>query len=250
MKNIFYSLIIVCIVGAFYSCSKTGADNSGNFQTNGKSGSLARFTVVGNYMYAIDNKQLLVFDVTNAKIPVLKNTLTVANDIETIYPFRDKLFIASNSGMFMYNISNPTSPTQEAFVQHVTGCDPVVANDSFAYLTIHSGTACGRNNVNELQIYNIKNSVSNNSFVGSIQMENPLGLGLHENTLFVCDKGNGLTVFDITDGAKPKLMQTIAGEEFLDVIPYNNTLICMLADGIAYYDITDVKNITKLSTIK
>jgi hypothetical protein len=81
-------------------------------------------------------------------------------------------------------------------------------------------------------------------------MQNPVGLGLHGNYLFVADKMQGLVVFDITNGDSPLQKQVIQGETFIDVIVNNNILICMLTDGIAYYDISDMQNITKLSTLK
>jgi hypothetical protein len=124
-----------------------------------------------------------------------------------------------------------------------------VANSKYAYLTIHSGTTC-HGNVNELQVYELDNNISNPVFIKKIPLTSPIGLGLHQNYLFVCDKGNGLMVYDITDGSNPIEFKKITDENYIDVIPYNNTLICMLEDGIAYYDIADMSNIKKLAVLK
>jgi hypothetical protein len=75
-------------------------------------------------------------------------------------------------------------------------------------------------------------------------------LGLKDKHLFVCDKVQGLIVFDISDGDSPIEKQIITGETFIDVIVYNDLLICMLENGLAYYDIADIDNITKLAVLK
>jgi LVIVD repeat len=250
MKNIFYTILITAIVFAS-SCSKDNNTFAGGNANTSTAGSLARFVIAGNYLYTIDNKNLSVFDITNATTPVLKNTVIVDGGIETIFPFKNKLFIGSASKMYVYNITTPTNPFREAEAQHITKCDPVIANDTVAYLTLHSGTNCRNGSAqSELQIYNTKNSIVNPQFIGSIPMGNPLGLGIKDTTLFVCNQEKGLAVFNIKKGYVPILKQSYGGEIFMDVIPYNNTLTCMLKDGIAYYDITDVNNMVKLSVIK
>jgi hypothetical protein len=250
MKNLIYIILLTVIVFAT-SCSKDNNTFAGGNTNTSTAGSLARFVISGNYLYTIDNASLSVFDITNATTPVLKNTIVVDGGIETIFPFKNKLFIGSASKMYIYNITTPTNPFREAEAQHITRCDPVVANDTNAYLTLHSGTSCrGANTLNELQVYNTKNSIVNPVLKGTIAMGNPLGLGIKDTTLFVCNQEKGLAVFNIKNGNSPILKQSYSGEIFLDVIPYNNTLTCMLKDGIAYYDITDVNNMVKLSVIK
>jgi hypothetical protein len=247
-------VIFILAIGTLFfmvACEKANM-NSGAISTNpsGKAGSLARFAIVGNYLYAIDQSDLSIFDITNPSTLIFKKKLNVGESIETIFPFRDKLFIASNSGMYMYNITDPLLPVKESFVQHITGCDPVVANATHAYLTIRSGRLCGSNNLNVLEVYKLGTNIATPTFVTRINMQNPVGLGLHGNYLFVADKMQGLVVFDITNGDSPLQKQVIQGETFIDVIVNNNILICMLTDGIAYYDISDMQNITKLSTLK
>ncbi len=248
MKNILSLIALVICFTILHSCTKEASIN--NSTTTGKAGSLARFVVVNNYLYAIENSTLSVFDITNAAAPKFLNKANVGQNIETIYPFKDKLFIASNNGMYMYSLADPTKPTREAFVNHITGCDPVVANDSFAYLTIHGGTACRNSNVNELQVYSLANGIENISTTSIIPMKNPLGLGIHNNYLFVCDRGNGLVLMDISTGGSPQIIKTISDEEYLDVIPFDDILICMTTNGLVYYDISDPLNMQKIATIK
>jgi hypothetical protein len=253
MKYFFQSTLLFLSIFLFAQCDKSSSNlaSSNASTTKGKAGSLARFAIIENYLYAIDNQSLRVFDVTNPSAILFKNTMYVGSSIETIFPFRNKLFIASNIGMYMYDVSNPVLPTRESFVQHFTGCDPVVANNTHAYLTIRSGSTCGsNNNLNVLKTYRLDNNIANPTFVSQVDLRNPIGLGLKNKTLFVADKIMGLVVFDVSDGDHPIQKQVITGEKFIDVIVYDNLLVCMLEDGIAYYNITDVNNISKLSTLK
>lgn len=249
MKRIYILLFGLILLGA---CSKDSSvntpSNGGNNGGSGKGGSLARFTIVNNYLYTVDESFLSVFDISNQSNPIFKNKIQIGFNVEAIFPFKNKLFIASNTSMYIYSLQNPESPNYEAQAQHLNGCDPVVANDSIAFLTIHGGNRCG-SNINQLQVYNIKNMVYP-QFITSIDMTNPFGLGLQDNTLFVCDNGTGMRVFDVTNQSNPTPISIITGEKFVDVIPMGNYMICMLTDGVAFFDITNRNNIKKLSVIK
>lgn len=245
MKTTLYILSIILLF--FTACEKSSSVSNGS-GTTGQGGSLARFTIIGNYLYTVDGTNLSVFDITNANAPLFKNKIQIGFNIEAIFPFKNKLFIASNNAMYIYSITNPETPQFEANVQHLTGCDPIVANDSVAYLTVHGGNRCG-SQVNQLQVYNVTN-ISSPVFKTSISMTNPMGLGMTQNHLFVCDNGTGLRVFDITNKYAPQPLYIVTGESFVDVIVADNLLICMLTDGVAYYDITNPSSIVKLGTVK
>lgn len=245
MKNIFYCAAVLLLLCT--ACTKENSVSNGSSPV-GQGGSLARFTIVNNYLYTVDGTFLNVFDISNNNTPLFKNKVMVGFAIEAIFPFEDKLFIASNNAMYIYTIANPEVPALESQVQHLTGCDPIVADDTVAYLTIHGGNRCG-SELNELQVYNVTN-IANPKFKKSISMTNPMGLGMKGNRLFVCDNGTGLRVFDITNKYDPAPLYIVTGESFVDVIPSGNLLICMLTDGIAYYDSSDPNQLVKLATVK
>lgn len=245
MKNLFYLIALYSIFCA--ACSKQNTSSNGA-NSVGQGGSLARFTIVNNYLYTVDGNSLSVFDVSQNNAPVYKNKIQVGFNIEAIFPFENKLFIASSNAMFIYSISNPAAPEFESNVQHLTGCDPIVADSNVAYLTIHGGNRCG-SNLNQLQVYNVSN-IANPGFVKSYSLTNPMGLGMHGNRLYVCDNGTGLRIFDITDKFNPQEMNIVTGESFVDVIVSGNLLICMLTNGVAYYDCSDPDTLIKLATVK
>ena len=66
------------------------------------------------------------------------------------------MFLGTTTGMVIYDISNPTSPVITVVFQHARSCDPVVVDDTLAYVTLRTGTNCG-GNLNTLDVVNIKN---------------------------------------------------------------------------------------------
>ena len=69
-------------------------------------------------------------------------------------------------------------------------------------------------------------------------LPDPVGLGLQDSILYVCCGKNGLKVFNVKNPKKPQLLVAKSDAEYVDVIPYNNTLICFITDGILLYDIS------------
>lgn len=237
MKYIFIFFAAASLV----SCDKSLLNSASSGNQNGTGGSLARFTLVGNNLYTVDNTDLKTFDVSNPALPVLKNTLTVGNRIETIYPWKDNLFIGSQFGMFIYNLADPAKPAYAGMASHVRSCDPVVANDTAAFVTLRGSGQCGIA-TDGLYLYDVR-SILNPQLVKIMELSTPYGLGLKDSTLFVCRGTNGLSVINVKNIAAASEQQTISGNDFRDVIPYNDLLICYVADGIALYNIEDVNNI-------
>jgi len=238
---------LLCI--GVYSCDK---DNSGNnispSSNSGTGGSLARFIVVGNYLYVVDHQNLVTFSLSNPGQAINVNTTQIGFNIETIFSWKDKLFIGSQSAMYIYSVSNPSAPAYLGEASHMRACDPVVANDSIAYVTVRSGSTCG-GTVNALFVYDYKNPMNPVQKM-EIPMANPQGLGLQDNTLFVCDREEGLAVYALeNDYYNPDRIATITGETFYDCIPYGDLLLCMVDGGTALYDISDRNDIKQVAKI-
>lgn len=232
----------------FAACEKSNSQFVSSDSASGQGGSLARFTIVNNHLYIVDQQSLHVYDISTPSSPQFQGKTLIGFNIEAIFPFQNKLFIASNAAMYIYNINTPSQPVFESNVEHLSGCDPIVANDSIAFLTVHGGNAC-RSTINELFVYDISN-INSPLLIDNIPMTNPFGLALKDQTLYVCDNGEGLKVFDVSDPHNLSLIRTVGGENFVDLIPRNNTLLAMLTDGIGYYDISDATNPQKLSVLK
>jgi hypothetical protein len=216
----------------------------------GIGGSMARFTISGNVLYAINqSSQLIIFNIASVQNPVKSGELYVSWGIETLFPYNDKLFIGSSTGMLIYDISNPLLPQFVSNYSHVKSCDPVVVSDNFAYISLRTGNQCA-GTVNQLDIVDISNAASPQD-VKSYDMTNPHGLGIDNTTLFVCDGDAGLRIFDIKDkyNLNKNVIAQYPDNKAFDAIPLDGTLLMIGDDGLYQYDYSDLKNIKLLSTL-
>jgi hypothetical protein len=246
MKRFFAYLLVIYL----FSCTKQAADSGAIGNPSGQGGSLARFTIAGNYLYTVDKEVLKVFDISNVAQPVFRRSVPVGFEIETIYPFGDKLFIGSTSVVHIFSIADPSNPQKLSVAispEVLRRCDPVVAKDTVAYATLRTSGPCGGIN-SILAVYNIKD-IADPVQVAQYPVSEPYGLGYSGNVLYVCDKNNGLMIFDITAPYDPQLIGQVADVQPVDVIPYNDVLLVWTATGMNLYDITDKLNPALLTQI-
>ena len=233
-----------------YSSLTPGVVNDGSknsVSVQGIAGSMSRFAIVNEYLYAVNNSTLESISISEALNPQLVKSDNVGWNIETIFPFKEKLFIGSASGIFIYDISNPSSPERKGNFEHLSACDPVVADDNYAFVTLRSGTRC-QGFTNQLDVLDVAN-VNSPSLVKTYGMTNPHGLSKDGNTLFVCDGKDGLKVYDVSNVNDLKLIDHLQGMDTYDAIAWNKKLILVTSNGIRQYDYSDIKTIRLLSTI-
>ncbi len=222
--------------------------SSTNPSAAGKGGSMARFTIVQNYLYAVTQTDIQLFDITNATTPRVWSRVNVGWGIETIFPYKDMLFIGSNVGMFIYDNRNPSSPTQISEFSHARSCDPVVAENNTAYVTLRSGNTC-QGNQNQLDIIDITNILSP-VLRKTYFMQEPYGVGIDGSTLFVCDGRAGLKVYNATDPMNIVLLGHFPMPDCYDIIPLGKTAIVIAKDGIHQLDYSNPAAITELSVLR
>lgn len=218
-----------------------------NLSNGGQGGSLARFAIVNNYLYAVGNRNLRVFDISTPTTPKLGVDMQLDNwGIETIFPFNQMLLIGSTTGVHAYDISQPANPTYLDRLEHMQSCDPVVAQGNYAYVTLRGGNVCG--NVNsQLDVLDISD-VRNIKLVNSYPMTSPYGVGVDGDFLFVCEGDSGLKVFNKTNPLALKLTSHFTNVHAYDVIPLNGLLMLIGNDGLFQYRYNN-NELTAVSTI-
>jgi hypothetical protein len=211
----------------------------------GISGSMARFTIANNYLYAVDHHSLHPISINNPADPVAGNMISAGFDIETIYPFKNKLFLGSMGGLYIYDISQPGSPVKEGDFIHARACDPVIADDNYAYVTLREGTTCGPT-TNELEVVDVQN-LSAPSLLKAYPMTKPQGLSKDNNLLFVCD--DGIKMYDASDPSNIVLKKHVTGLQTRDAIAWNANLIVVAGDGLYQYDYSSSDDLTLRSKL-
>jgi hypothetical protein len=243
MKKI--ALLLITAVLAI-ACSQDGNNGTSNEMMgngDGQGGSLARFAMLGNYLYTVDEYGLNVYNITTPSDPVFVNNVPIGFRIETLFNYKEYLYIGSQNGMFIYSVSNPEFPTYLADVHHFTSCDPVVANATTAFVTLWSELGCGTT-LNQLEIYDITDVV-NPTLLSVRNLTFPKGLGLYGDYLIVCD--DEIKVFDVSDPTNSVLVHNINRLAF-DVIIQGDLLIAIGQNGIYQYQLNQ-NNITDTSEL-
>ena len=107
--------LLILIISIAISCESDTSNNEAQVPTvDGQGGSLARFTLKGNYLYTVDDFGLNVFNVSNTSDPVKVNSVPIGFNIETLFGYKDYLYIGSQNGMFIYDLVNPEFPKEKS----------------------------------------------------------------------------------------------------------------------------------------
>lgn len=232
------------------SNSSSGSAEAASVPTNsttGQGGSLARFKIVDDYLYAVEWSSISVFDISDLDNPKALEDVYVNGTIETVYNQGEILFIGGTQGMYIYDISSPDKPTFVSEFIHGTACDPVVVDGNYAFVTLRGDNFCG-NTESGLYIVDIT-KLSSPELKKFYPLSGPYGLGFKDNKLFICDGDDGLKVYDKTNVDDLKLLNHYKNIVTYDVIPLQHSLL-MIGDKVLYqYEYLDA-DIRLISTFE
>lgn len=236
----------------FNATSSTASGGGGSRELVGVGGSMARFAINGANLYVVDHSNLQVFDLSTPDNPVSVYQTMIGVNIETIFPYSNQLFIGSAIGMYIYDVSNPHLPVFRSVFEHAEVCDPVFVDGQYAYVTLRSGTECN-GFVNQLDILDVSN-LSQPVLLSSTTMQNPHGLTVYDNTLFLCEGASGFKVFDVNNkitGPQQSLFNDPSFFAFDALkIPGKDVVIVVGEDGFYQFDTQTPNALTLLSRIE
>ncbi|MBK7426395.1 MAG: hypothetical protein IPI60_04815 [Saprospiraceae bacterium] len=231
--------------------SSSGAANSGSGSgPAGIGGSMARFTIAKGHLYCIDQMTLNTFALNvngTLESPVITE---IGWGIETIFPYKDNLFVGASNGMHILDISSPGTPVYRTAFQHANACDPVVVYNDVAYVTLRDGNECN-GFVNQLDVVDVQN-LNNPALIKSFSMDHPHGLSIFEDKLYLCEGTHGLKIFDIKDNTKidRNLISHEKGFEAFDVVLIPGVSLLVIGkDGFRQYDYSNSNDLKLLSLI-
>lgn len=224
---------------------ETGGGDAALANDVGVGGSLARFQIVDDYLYTVGSYEMAIFDISSLSQLLLVNTQYAGWNIETMFQSSGYLYLGGTNGMYIYGLTNPAYPNYISEFIHWEGCDPVVVDQDYAYLTLRGGNLCGQQE-SVLEVIDISNKM-NPQLVATHSLENPYGLGIKNDFLFVCDGNAGLKIYNKENPLDIQLLTHYPEIQSKDVIPLENSLI-IIGDEILYqYEYVE-GGITPLST--
>lgn len=231
------------------ACAKEGSNSliaPGSTVSNstGKVGSMARFAIVGDFLYTVDNHTLQAFNISDPHNIRLVKTEKQQAVTETIFAYEKMLLLGTRTGVTIYNSDDAGNLNRVREVPHVTSFDPVVANATHAYVTLRGRPGTVNRN-SSLNVYDINR---NAQLAFNMPMESPYGLSLDGDKLYVCD--NGLKVMTLRDGVWPQISATYSNITGTDVLSLENSILVVGPTGIRQMSRTqDGKNMQVISTI-
>jgi len=238
-------------VASFAKSSGVVSTTSPTSTGSGTGGSSARFTIVDDRLYAVTQSDMKLFNIKNPSKPTNDGSVNLGFGIETIFPYKNMLFLGTTTGVQIWDNKNPAAPKYLSRLDHARACDPVVVENDIAYVTLRSVnnfSRCGSAIANQLDVIDVR-VPSNPVLRKTYPMDSPYGLGVDNKKLFICEGTKGLKTFDATNDLDIKQLQHFKDMDAYDVIPFNNILMLIGKDGLYQYDYSNPNNLKLLSKI-
>jgi hypothetical protein len=162
------------------------------------------------------------------------------------------VYLGAVDGVYIMDINAPQNPIALEKIEHHVTCDPVVVQNNIAYSTQRANAiGCGSAwHESVLAIYDVGNP-QNANLLNSINMEEPYGLAVENNWLFVCDEGKGgVVIFDVSDPKFPEEKAVIKIDQPRDIILTYPYMIISSKSSFKIYNYSNVLQTTYVSTFQ
>ena len=247
-KILFYTILCFSL-----ACGVEDGGSIGETSNSGTlSGSYANLLSVSGYLYAINDDELITYDLIKPDQPEEVDRQTLGFGVESLFHRSGVLFIGSRESMFIYTILENGIPVQKSKTDYgvnfdFTPCDPVVANDTLAIASLSSRLTgiCGFITFNELRFFDIVD-IENPEMINVVEMDEPKGMAIDGEHLFVCEATTGLKIFNIQNALSPELIFHYPDISTFDVIPTGNLLLVVGPTELFEFDYSNIHNVQLL----
>jgi len=253
-KSILHILAGLFILHSF-SCTKEDSVSSGNT----RNGSLSRIISVGNFLYAVDDNNLISINAGDPTNLSITSSISLGAGIQTIYYRNNNLYIGSATKMYVYSIqNNPAAPSLTSTYTYpilIEPRDPILALDSVIYST---STSSGWSGV--FRVFDSRD-ISNPILIEENWLQTPRGMDVSGNVLYLCNGFFGIRLYSLGDPYHP-LLESIIDEDnnlangdignndYYDVIAANGQLFCYTKGALLNYDISQPNQPVYLNKIQ
>ena len=190
-------------------------------------------------LFVADHYQgMEILDISDLNNIVKITNVPVSEDTAGIDIAGDLAFITSPEGLFIYNISNPSSPQSVHTYSNA---------NSYSYIEVHDNIAFISNpiNIEVLDVSNPTNPVKISTIGGGGFIRNFQIVG---NLLFGANMNKGVEIYDISNLLKPKLLGRFhdGGKPAYIHVVDNLAFVADYDDGFEIIDISDISKMIEV----
>ena len=214
----------------------------------GNGGSYAVFAVIDSFLYHLDGQNIVTLSITDADTLLELSRVPIDWSIETLFPTEKYLFIGGTRGMYIMDRTDPTYPKMIGMLEHFKSCDPVVVEDTVAYVTLRGGNACGETRDALLSV-TIKDP-RNPRLLDELTIHPPYGLAVNDTLLYVSNGTRGFELYSIYNPRRLQRLKFWDTPETKDFIWTGPLLYIMSFNDIRIFDVSTPLLPTELSVIE
>ncbi len=229
----------------FFNCANPEVMTDGG--TTGVGGSYACFAVIDSFLYYLDNNSLVTIDISRPDTIITLSETYIDWNVETLFSTQDYLYVGGRGGMYVLDRVNPASPKKICPLQHFQAYDPVVVQDTIAYVTLRAGNWGGAAK-DVLLVVSVADP-SKAYILNEVSTFTPYGLTVRDSLLFVSNGHNGFTLFDVKNPRTVTQIKYWNTPDTKDFIRVNSILYTMGFTNIMVYDVADPLSPQLLATI-
>lgn len=211
----------------------------------------SRFLLMGDILYSLDGKDLMAFDLSKPTKPEKSISVSVSTDITSLAHDQSHLFVGSDEGSDIY-LKGAKSLTLVGSLTHRKSCTVAVPEKLISFAVLRQGDNCigesgfGRHGVSVISTRNPKVPVESEF----LDLVNVGGIGAVENRLFVCNKSDGLGIYDKSNsGARSKFPFTHGGS-CSDILVTGKDVTIYDSRSITQFKLMDDGVIKKIGEIR
>ena len=216
--------------------------------SSGTGGSYAIFAVIGSYLYYLDGSSIITMDISTPAEPNQLSSTYINWTSETLFPTQKYLFVGGSGGMYVLDRSNPANPATIGTLTHFRAKDPVVVQDTVAYVTLRT-TRDFSTSQDELLAVSLS-SITNPYILSERPLYTPYGLTVSDTLLYVGNGANGFSLLNVKNPSQMNMIKSWQTPSVKDFIWQGNRLYVMTFGEIMIYDVTDPLEPVLLSTIE
>lgn len=216
-------------------------------------GTANRMARIEDQLFVVNTTDLYAFDISTDQLSesrTIDRQQYVGWNVETIYAMNPFLFIGTQTGMQIHEVSPNGINSQGAF-SHAEACDPVLPTvEGVAYVTLRSGDECpgDLNSINVVDISNVRFPF----LIDQFALDSPYGMTIIGDLLYVAQGDNGFSIFDKTNPEAIIFLRAVSDIEAYDIIRHpTRTDLVLIANktGLSQYAVTTDQDFSTISTI-